>query len=235
MGLLQDKVAIITGATNGAGLSICAAFTKEGARVAIVDMDEFAATALATDLASAGAQAIAVPCDVRNGDDITRSVNIAVDWFGTVDILVNNAQFATHDVALADMSDADFDLAMVTGPTATFRFMRACHPHLVNGGHVINLRSGTDVVSMPNSAAREWGWYGISVNYLTTVVRNGKATANFDDHADELNGPPLGRSILRNGDADIGIGHVAVLLAGTEASVAASFTATTSERCALIG
>lgn len=235
MGLLQDKVAIITGAADSAGMSICAAFAKEGARVAIVDMDELAAAALATDLDSAGAQAIAIPCDVRNADDIIRSVDMAADWFGTVDILVNNAQSATHDVALADMADADFDLAMVTGPTATFRFMRACHPHLVNGGHVINLRSGTEVVSMPKSAAREWGWYGITVHYLTTVVRDGKDTANFDAHADGLNGPLSGLSGLRGGDTDIDIGHVAVLLAGTEASVAARFTATASESCALIG
>lgn len=152
MGVLQDKVAIVTGGAGGVGRGICTAFAKEGARVVIVDIDEPAAAKVVTDLESLGAQAIAIRCDISDADEINQAVHAAVEWFGTVDILVNNAQAATHDVALEDMTDDDFNLALATGPTAAFRFMKACHPYLTGGGRVINLRSGAELVAMPYRA-----------------------------------------------------------------------------------
>ncbi len=194
MSVLQDKVAIVTGGAGGVGRGICTAFAREGARVAIVDINESGAAALATELESVGAQALAIPCDISDADEITKAVKETVDWFGTVDILVNNAQAGTHDVALEDMTDADFDVALATGPMATFRFMKVRHPYLVDGGRVINLRSGAEVVAMPNragyntakgaiaaltkSAAREWGRHGITVNCLSPFVLHDKVRSS---------------------------------------------------------
>jgi NAD(P)-dependent dehydrogenase (short-subunit alcohol dehydrogenase family) len=189
VGALQDKIAIVTGGGSAVGRAICTAFAKEGARVAIVDFDESAAAAVATELESFGAQAIAIGCDVSNAGEITMAVKATVDWFGTVDILANNAQAAINDVALEDMTDADFEVAIAAGPGATLRFMRACHPHLVDGGHVINVRIGAEVIVVPDSATREWDWYGITVSSLSPAV--------LDDNPTD-------------------IGRVAVLLAGTD-------------------
>jgi NAD(P)-dependent dehydrogenase (short-subunit alcohol dehydrogenase family) len=251
MSVLQDKVAIVTGGAGGVGRGICTAFAREGARVAIVDINESGAAALATELESVGAQALAIPCDISDADEITKAVEETVDWFGTVDILVNNAQAGTHDVALEDMTDADFDVALATGPTATFRFMKACHPYLVDGGRVINLRSGAEVVAMPNragyntakgaiaaltkSAAREWGRHGITVNCLSPFVLHDKAKEFFEDHPDELEGLLAGVSIPRSGDAETDVGRVAVFLAGPDASFVTGCTVTADGGGAFVG
>ncbi len=54
--------------------------------------------------------------------------------------------------------------------------MRACHPYLVDGGHVINVRSGAQAVVVPDSATREWDWYGITVSCLSAFVLNEQPT-----------------------------------------------------------
>lgn len=251
MGVLQDKVAIVTGGAGGVGRGICTAFAKEGARVVIVDIDEPAAAKVVTDLESLGAQAIAIRCDISDADEINQAVHAAVEWFGTVDILVNNAQAATHDVALEDMTDDDFNLALATGPTAAFRFMKACHPYLTGGGRVINLRSGAELVAMPyragyntakgaiaaltKSAAREWGRQGITVNCLSPLVLHDKAKAFFEDHPEELEGLLASVSIPRNGDAETDVGRVAVFLAGPDASFVTGCTVTADGGGAFVG
>lgn len=234
MGVLENKVAIVTGAGGGVGRGICTAFAKEGARVVIVDIDEPAAAAVADAVEALHADALAIRCDIRNADEIAHAVDATVDRFGTVDILVNNAQAATHDIALEDMSDSDFDLAMTTGPTATFRFMKACHPYLKDGGRVINLRSAAELLALPNragynaakgaiaaltkAAAREWGGQGITVNCLAPKVMHGKAKQFFDEHPEEWQKMLSNSTIPRDGDAEADVGRAAVFLAGPDAS-----------------
>ncbi len=221
MGVLQDKVAIVT-AGGGVGREICTAFAKEGARVAVLDIDESAAIDVVTDLESLGAQAIALRCDITDADEITKAVKEAVDWFGTVDILVNSMPAISRDVALEDMTDADFDRALATGPAATLRFMRACHPYLADGGHVINLNSHADLANVPTSAAREWGWHGITVNGLSAFGIHDEATA----HIDELDALLKSMSSAPGEDVETDIGHLAVFLAGPDASLVAARAAT---------
>jgi NAD(P)-dependent dehydrogenase (short-subunit alcohol dehydrogenase family) len=205
MGLLQDRVAIVTGASGGVGRGICTAFAREGARVVVIDTDEYAATNVATELESFGAQAVAIPCDIRDPDAITRAVTEAVDWFGTVDILVNNTSHLMRDVALEDMTDEDFEVALAIGPAATFRFMRACHRYLSGDGHVINVRSETEVAVVPEAAVEEWNWYAITVNRLSPG---------------EL--------------ADAEVGRVAVFLAGPDATFVDDCTVTAEGDGALV-
>ena len=164
LGVLTDKVAIVTGGGHGEGKDACLALAKAGARVAIVDIDEAAATSVAHQVEHLGAQALALRCDSSDAAEIIQAVHDVVDWFGTVDILVNNAQAATADIAFEDMTDADFEMALATGPEATFRFMRACHPHLVGGGHVLTLGHGANFMTLPESVVQEWAWQGISIH-----------------------------------------------------------------------
>src|SRR4029079_11155054 len=89
--LLQDKVAIVTGAGQGIGGGVALAFATEGAKIIIADKNPATATSTADEVRARGAAALAVECDVTDIADVRRCVAAAVDEFGTLDILVNNA------------------------------------------------------------------------------------------------------------------------------------------------
>jgi NAD(P)-dependent dehydrogenase (short-subunit alcohol dehydrogenase family) len=250
MGVLENKVAIVTGGGGGVGRGICAAYAKEGAHVAIVDIDEPSAAAVAKDVEALNAQALVIHCDIGNANEIASAVQATVDRFGSVDILVNNAQAATHDVALEDMSDDDFDLALATGPTATFRFMKACYPYLKGGGRIIKVRSAAEPLALPNragyiaakgaiaaltkAAAREWGKQGITVNCLAPKVFHAEAKRFFDEHPEEREKMMANATIPRDGDAEADVGRTAVFLAGPDASFITACTVSVDGGAAFI-
>jgi NAD(P)-dependent dehydrogenase (short-subunit alcohol dehydrogenase family) len=129
-----------------------------------------------------------VVCDVVKTDDIDRTVAKAVTEFGGVDILVNNAYDGAFEPLLS-MSDDAFMRGIHSGPLASFRFMRACHPHMKarGGGHVINLATSAavrwdssnygayavakqGVRALTRAAAAEWGPDGIRVNTIAPLA-----------------------------------------------------------------
>jgi hypothetical protein len=149
MGVLQGKVAIVTGGHVRWRREVCRAFAKAGACVAVIDAESVAAVELAEELDPTGAQVIPVHCDAASGEAIAA----AVDWFGSVDILVNNA--------LAD--DPGVALENIVG------FTTACQPNLVPGGHVINVGRHA-ATAPPGSVARKWQWYGMTVSSVIHVL-----------------------------------------------------------------
>jgi NAD(P)-dependent dehydrogenase (short-subunit alcohol dehydrogenase family) len=233
MGSLDGKVAIVTGGGGGVGRGICLAFAKEGARVVVLDLDPAAASSVADAVSSAGGEAIPLTCDISKTDAVDQAVATVVEKFGTVDILVNNAQASRGGVAFEDITDDDLDLAFGTGPFAAVRFMRASFPHLKCGGRVINLRSASELVGLAGmgayigakgaiggltrTAAREWGQHGITVNCLAPAVMSPAAQGYFDANPDELKALTANMSIPRFGDAESDVGRVAVFLAGPDA------------------
>lgn len=237
MGVLDGKVALVTGAARGVGAGIARAFAKEGARVAVLDLDAAGAEAMAAELEQ-HAPAFGLGCDIRDSAQVDASVAQVVERFGTVDILVNNAM-ASAQSRFEDATDADIDLALDTGPKATYYFMRACFPHLKGtleegGGRIINLRSASDpgglagygayvaakagVGGLTRVAAREWGRHGITVNNLAPFVLTEGAKAHYDERPDELKGLLRRLSLPRAGDAEADVGRAAVFLAGPDSS-----------------
>ena len=99
---LAGKSAIVTGAGRNIGEEIAKLFAKEGAKVAVVDMDEGRANAVADMIKADGGDAVAVVCDVADPADIAKMVSATVDALGGIDILVNN-------VAISDNKDI-FDI-----------------------------------------------------------------------------------------------------------------------------
>ncbi|MEV6102028.1 SDR family oxidoreductase [Nocardia sp. NPDC051981] len=229
MQTLKDKVAIVTGAAGGVGRGIALALAHAGARVAIADVEP--ADGLIAELGDE--TVLAEICDIRDSAQVNAFVDKVVARFGTVDILVNNAM-AGGLVPLSETSDRDIELAMNTGPMATLYFMRACYPHLVGGGRIINLRSGSEVTAVPNfvtyiaaksaiagitrAAAREWGRSGITVNAICPFVLSDSAAAEFEKHPGQLDNILTNLSIPRVGDAENDIGRAVVYLAGPDAS-----------------
>jgi NAD(P)-dependent dehydrogenase (short-subunit alcohol dehydrogenase family) len=144
MGDLTGRIAIVTGASRGIGQGIAIAFAEAGASVvcAARTVDKLEETCAA--IAAFGGKSTAVRCDVRERADIEDCVARAVEIYGGVDIMVNNAQTIKY-VFLDDSADEDMADVLYSGPFASYRFMRAVYPHMKarHGGVIVNVSSGT--------------------------------------------------------------------------------------------
>lgn len=233
MGVLEDRVAIVTGSGRGVGAGIATALAREGSKVAVVDIDPETGAAAERRLVEMGASARFIRCDIRETAQVEACVAEVVEHWGTVDILVNNAIAAKVGMAVQDVTDRDFDLVWQTGPRATLAFMRACYPHLREGGRIVNLRSGSEfqtlagyahyiaaksaVGGLTRAAAREWGRDGITVNAVCPFALSEAAEEYFADKPDDLDRIIRGFSIPRTGDAETDIGRAVVFLVGPDA------------------
>jgi NAD(P)-dependent dehydrogenase (short-subunit alcohol dehydrogenase family) len=148
-----------------------------------------------------------------------------------VDVLVNNA-IDTAIGPLETLTDEQVLRSFETGPLATYWFLRACFPHLRDGGRVINLRSGTEqngmsgyaayvaakaaVGGLTRAAAREWGRHGINVNAIVPfALSEGTRSALSDE---QVAGILHQLSLRRDGDPETDIGRAAVFLAGPDSA-----------------
>ncbi|WP_050614467.1 SDR family NAD(P)-dependent oxidoreductase [Bacillus testis] len=181
---LAGKVAIVTGSGQGLGKAYATVFAKEGACVAIVDLNGDNAAQTAAEIKENGGRAIAVAADVSNQEQVNEAVKQTVEAFGTVDILVNNAQGLARSKPLIEVTTSDMEITWRTGPLGTLYFMQACYPYMKeNGGRVINVCSDTGIEgftgftaygsakeairAITRVAAREWGKDNITVNVVS--------------------------------------------------------------------
>jgi NAD(P)-dependent dehydrogenase (short-subunit alcohol dehydrogenase family) len=235
MGTLDGRSAIVTGAGGGIGRGVALALAKEGANITVVDINAVGADETVALLAELGADALAVLTDIRDSTQVNAAVAAAVERFGTVDILVNNAMAARGQVPFEEITDDDLDLAFGTGPIATTYFMRAAFPYLKDGyGRVINFRSGAEMIPLGGMgsyiaakgaiggitrvAAREWGVHGITVNSIAPAAMTAAAKGYFDANPDKLKEVLSSQSLRRFGDGEADAGRLVVYLAGPDAS-----------------
>jgi NAD(P)-dependent dehydrogenase (short-subunit alcohol dehydrogenase family) len=137
---LKGKVAFVTGASRGIGEAIARRFAREGARVVLAARDGGAIGRHAAELASGGAETLAVPCDVTDLASVRDAISGAVGSFGRLDVLVNNAGLGGA-TPLEGEDETRWDAIVETNLTAVFRVTRAAASHLSDGGRVINLSS----------------------------------------------------------------------------------------------
>ncbi len=233
MGTLADKVALVTGAGQGVGRGIALALAGEGARVIAAGRTEGKLLETCAEITQRGGTALPVVCDVMIAEDIGRCVQSTVDAFGTVDILVNNAQVVALGRIL-EFSEEHYQAGMDSGPLATLRFMRACHRYLRDGGCVVNLGSSAAmragaaglgaytaakeaIRALTRAAAVEWGPDGIRVNCILPLAMSPAMdawTAAYPQEAAALlRLVPLGRV----GDCEVDIGRAVAFLCGPDA------------------
>jgi 3-hydroxybutyrate dehydrogenase len=140
---LKDKVAIVTGAASGIGKEIALIYAREGAKVAIADMNKAAADATAAEIKAAGGQAMGVTMDVTDEQAVNAGVAAVVAAYGGVDILVSNAGIQiVHPIE--EFSYADWKKLMAIHVDGAFLTTRACLPHMYKsgrGGSVIYMGS----------------------------------------------------------------------------------------------
>ncbi|HET7355659.1 MAG TPA: 3-oxoacyl-ACP reductase FabG [Nocardioidaceae bacterium] len=140
MSRFAGRVAIVTGAARGIGAGTAQRFAEEGAAVAVLDLDEQAASASADGLGAE--KALGVACDVSDASSVDAAVSRVVDELGRVDILVNNAG-VTRDNLLFKMSEDDWDAVMNVHLRGSFLMSRAVQKHMVEAkyGKIVSLSS----------------------------------------------------------------------------------------------
>ncbi|MFZ3414751.1 SDR family NAD(P)-dependent oxidoreductase [Arthrobacter sp. 3Tela_A] len=223
---LQNKTAIVTGGAGGIGQGIVRRFLAEGAKVAIVDIDQAQGEEL---LAELDGEAIFIAKDISVEANAAEIVAETVERFGGLDVLVNNAH-ASRQASILETTKEIWDLSFSTGTMATFYLMRAAYPELKKTrGSIINFASGAGIKGLPNqvaysaakeairaitrTAATEWAADGIRVNVVSPValtpgiVQWSKAFP--DAYQEVVDGIPLGRL----GDPETDIAPVVVFLA----------------------
>lgn len=230
---LRGKVALISGAAQGAGRGAALAFAREGASLVLVGRTESKLRELQGVLRESGATTHLVAADVGRREEAARCVDQTVAAFGTVDVLVNAAQSPSmRSARLLEISSGVVDELWRTGPVATLELMRACHPHLSGGGSIINFGSGAQFVpggygvyaavksaigSMTRAAAVEWGSDGIRANLVVPMVHSpaNDEAMSADPSLEQMliDTIPLGRI----GDPELDIGNPLVFLASDEA------------------
>ncbi len=150
MSKLKGKVALITGAGQGVGQGIAFALASEGVSIAVTGRTKSKLDTTVQEIEKRGGKALAVECDVKSAASLEACVNAVIKHFGKLNILVNNAQEVPLG-ALDQVSDEAFAAGWESGPLATFRLMKLCHPHLKGDGNIINFGS---------SAAKRWDLAG---------------------------------------------------------------------------
>jgi NAD(P)-dependent dehydrogenase (short-subunit alcohol dehydrogenase family) len=176
MGLLDGKVALITGAGNGIGRAHALLFAKEGAKVVVNDLggardgsgsDARAAQLVADEIKAAGGQAVANYDDVSERAGAEGMVKQAVDAFGQLDILVNNAGIL-RDKTLLKLEDANWDIIMKVHLRGTYLCTQVAAKHMADrgkGGRIINTSSVSGLMGnfgQANYAAAKAGIYGFT-------------------------------------------------------------------------
>lgn len=162
MGMLSNKVAIVTGAASGFGAEIARLYVAEGAKVAVADLNEEGAKQVAAGL---GANAIAVKCDVAKRSDVDSLVAATAKAFGTVDIVVNNAGYTHRNSPMLEVDEATFDRCFDVNVKAIYLMAQAVVPLMrqKKSGCIINIGSVSGIRPRPGLV-----WYAAS-----------KAAANF--------------------------------------------------------
>ncbi|HEX5848216.1 MAG TPA: SDR family oxidoreductase, partial [Rubrobacter sp.] len=155
--MLEGKVALITGASQGLGRALALAFAREGARVVVNARSEESVRPIAGEVEEAGGEVLAVAADVSKDSDVKRLVDETVERFGRIDVLVNNAGLLGPRVAIADYPEDEWRRVIDANLTGPFLVSKAAIPHLSEGASIINLVSGVSV-----EGRAEWGAYSVS-------------------------------------------------------------------------
>src|ERR671916_399333 len=149
---LPGRVAIVTGAARGIGFAIAERLSTAGAHVVVADIAEDGATAAAERLSEGGGKAVGVAADVISPDEVRALVDRALESFGAVDVLVNNAGITGPDAPLWETTDEDWEKVLGLNLTGVFYCCRAVVPHMRErgSGAIVNVASISGKEGNPN-------------------------------------------------------------------------------------
>ncbi len=160
---LDGKTAIVTGAASGFGEGIARAFSAQGARLLVVDINESGANQIADELGG-----IPIQCDVGEASSVARMAETAMAHFGHVDILVNNAGVTHHPMPMEDVEEDEFDRVMRVNAKSVYLTAKSLVPHMKERktGAILNVASTAGVSPRPNL-----NWYNASKGWMITATK----------------------------------------------------------------
>ena len=221
--LLEGKTAIITGSGRGIGRAAAELLARHGARVVVSDIDPAPAEEALAAISAAGGEGLSVPGDVTDRLFPGRIVSAAIEKFGGIDIIVNNAGY-TWDAVIHKMTDEQWEAILAVHLTAPFRIIRAASEFLretakreksetgqARARKIVNISStsGTrgnagqsnyssgkaGVIGLTKTLAKEWGQFNVQVN----AVAFGRIDTRLTQAKEK------GETLIR-GDAEIALG-----------------------------
>lgn len=154
MGALDDKVAVVTGASSGIGRAIARRFAQEGARVFVADINEGGGEETVSLIRESGGVASFIRCDVADPHQVRAALTHAASEGGKVTTLVNNAGIGSVGKPVADIEPAEFQHTVEVNLMGAFYGCKYAVPHLraAGGGSIINIASIFGIVAAPNTA-----------------------------------------------------------------------------------
>ena len=232
--LLEGKIAIVTGASRGIGRAIAETLAAEGATVIVnYQANAAAAEAVVSAITEKGGRALAVAADVSDTAAAEGLIKAAIDAFGHIDIVVNNAG-TTRDTLLLSMKEEQWDVVLATNLKSVFNVCKAAARPMLRrkqGGRIINISSVSGIVGQPGqtnyaaskagiigfskSLAKELGSRGITVNVVAPGFVLTDLTAGLSD---ELVQQTLGYIPLGRWGQAQEIAHAVAFLASDRAS-----------------
>jgi|SRR5690242_2999368 len=232
---MRGHVAVVTGAAQGVGKGVATALLERGAGVLLVDIQDEVLDRTTAELKPLG-RVEQLVADLRDPDSAQRIAAAAVDAFGTVHGLVNNAIATNEPKAFVDITTEDLALGYDVGPRATFLLMQAVHPLMVEagGGSIVNLGSGTGTGGEPKwggyaaakegirglskVAALEWGRDNIRVNVICPFAES-DGVKLWKSFAPKEYDKAVGRvPMKRIGDVRTDVGALVAFLLGSDAT-----------------
>lgn len=167
MDILKHKVALVTGGASGIGRATALLFAREGAAVAVVDINAEQGEATAAEIEAAGGNAIFIPCNVTSAEDCRRAVEQTVEKFGGLNILFNNAGIIRRADVLTTTED-EWDRVMAVNVKSIFLMSKYAIPQMqkAGGGSIINTSSGWGMKGGGNAVS-----YCASKGAVTNMTR----------------------------------------------------------------
>jgi 2-hydroxycyclohexanecarboxyl-CoA dehydrogenase len=231
---LNGKIVLVTGGGQGLGRAVALELARRGADLVISGRTESKLTAVAAEIEALGRRVVTVTGDVAQRADADRMVAAAAEYFGGLDVLINNAQAMGGNKRLADLDDATLESYFGSGARGTLYCMQAARPLMAarGGGCIVNFGSSTAITGDPTFgayvmtkeairglsrvAAREWGRDNIRVNVVCPAALTKSAEEFRDNHTEAYEAMLKTVPLRRMGDETTDIAGAVASLCGDD-------------------
>ena len=231
---LNEKVAIVTGAGQGIGKGIALCLAKRGVKIVCVGRRPEPIEETAQEIRALGGESFSMTCNTADRGRVKEVVQKTVETYGTVDVMINNAQSLPGSSPVEETTYDQMYTAWSTGTVGSLNFMQECFPYMKKQGEgrIINFASATgmfgyagqlayacnkeSIRGLTKIAAKEWGQYGISVNCVLPGAESPAAKEWAKKFPEKYEAIIAQQPMRRLGDAEDDIAPVIAFLSGPD-------------------